>query len=165
MSDNYDYKFSKKEWEKIQFKKELMKDLDPFVEDSKIEMGELIESDPELYNGDVETKKRSRRYLAGNHDLSGQDDLLPTSSPWDQLFDSDSDRSLEDPEEQDRKVKAHKKKDIKLNNSFTGPYPQDPTDFNHTDKGANAQFVYYNKITGGSSAAAAADAQSKTVQA
>lgn len=54
------------------------------------------------------------------------------------LFDSDSDRSLEDADEHDLKVKAHKKKDVKLNNSFTGPYPSDPTDFNHTDKGANA---------------------------
>lgn len=35
MDDNYDYKFSKKEWDKIQFKRDLMKDLDPFVEDSK----------------------------------------------------------------------------------------------------------------------------------
>lgn len=105
----------------------------------------MVESDPELYNADTEKKRRSKRYLAGNHDLSGQDDLALNSSPWDQLFDSDSDRSLEDAEEYDAKVKAHKKKDVKLNNSFTGPYPQDPTDFNHADKGANAQFVYYNK--------------------
>ena len=99
MDDNYDYKFSKKEWEKIQFKKDLMKDLDPFVEDSKQEMGELVESDPELYFGDTEKKRRSKRLLAGNHDLSGQDDIAFNSSPWDQLFDSDSDRSFEDPEE------------------------------------------------------------------
>ena len=69
MSDNYDYKFGKKEWEKIAFKKDLMKDLDPFADDSKQEMGELIESDPELYQGDVEKKQRSKRYLAGNQDL------------------------------------------------------------------------------------------------
>lgn len=51
-----------------------------------------------------------------------------------------------DQDEQDMILKAHKKKDVKLNNSFTGPYPQDPTDFNHTDKGANAQFLHYNRI-------------------
>lgn len=73
---------------------------------------------------------------------------MQRGDPWDQLFDSDSDRSLEDADEHDQIVKAHKKKDVKLNNSFTGPYPSDPTDFNHTDKGANAQFAYYNKISG-----------------
>jgi len=30
----------------------------------------------------------------------------------------------------------------KINNSFTGPYPLDPTDFNHTDKGPNYQFEH-----------------------
>lgn len=34
-------------------------------------------------------------------------------------------------------VKRRKEKDAKINNSYTGPYPLDPTDFNHTDKGAN----------------------------
>lgn len=145
MPDNYDYKFTKKEYEKIQFKKDLLKDLDPFAEDAKQEMGELIESDPELYMCDNEAKKPRKRRFTGNHDLSSPEDMLE-NSPWDQLFDSDSDRSLEDPEEFDRKLKAHKKKDVKLNNSFTGPYPSDPTDFNHNDKGANAQFVYYNKL-------------------
>ena len=99
MPDNYDYKLTKKEWEKIQFKKDMLKDQDPFAEDSKMEMGELIDSDPEMNEADHEQRPRTKRYLAGNHDLSGQDDLLP-NSPWDVLYDSDSDRSLEDPEEQ-----------------------------------------------------------------
>lgn len=148
MDANYDYKFSKKEWEKIQFKKDMKKTEEPFVaEDAKMEMGELVDSDPELYHCDVESKPRTRKDTKGNHDLSSQEDLQ-RGDPWDQLFDSDSDRSLEDADEHDRIVKAHKKKDVKLNNSFTGPYPSDPTDFNHTDKGANAQFAYYNKISG-----------------
>ena len=66
--------------------------------------------------------------------------------PWDVLYDSDSDRSLEDKDEHESRMKAHKEKDVKLNNSFTGPYPQDPTDFGHADKGANAQFLHYNKV-------------------
>lgn len=78
--------------------------------------------------------------------------------PWDVLFDDDSDRSFEDPEDHEIIVKAHKKKDVKLNNSFTGPYPQDPTDFNHNDKGANAQFVYYNKFVAEDQAKAEAEA-------
>ena len=147
MDANYDYKFSKKEWEKIQFKKDMKKTEEPFAEDAKMEMGELVDSDPELYQTDADMKPR-KRTLHGNHDLTGQEDLSRGGDPWDVLFDSDSDRSLEDAEETEAKVKAHKKKDVKLNNSFTGPYPSDPTDFNHNDKGANAQFVYYNKISG-----------------
>lgn len=128
---------------------------DPFAEDAKIEMGELVESDPEMYHCDVEGKAKKRR---GNQDLSSQEDLK--GSVWDQLFDSDSDRSFMDPEEQDTIVKAHKKKDVKLNNSFTGPYPQDPTDFNHNDKGANAQFLHYNRLL----AASRATAESKAAK-
>lgn len=149
MPDNYDYKFTKKEYEKIQFKKDMKKQDEPFAEDAKLEMGELVESDEELYAGDNESRPkgfRSDRAPDGNNDL----DLMRVggaSDPWDVLFEGgDSDRSLEDAEERELIVKAHKKKDVKLNNSFTGPYPQDPTDFNHTDKGANAQFVYYNKV-------------------
>ena len=55
MEPNYDYKFTKKEYEKLQFKKEMQKNqVDPFAEDAKLEMGELIDSDPELYGGDSE---------------------------------------------------------------------------------------------------------------
>ena len=146
MPPNYDYKFSKKEWDLIQFKKDMKKEPEPFAEDAKLEMGELVDSDPEIYWCDNESKRVNKRDVGGNYDLSSQEDLMRGKDPWDVLFDSDSDRSLEDPEEHELKVKAHKRKDVKLNNSFTGPYPQDPTDFNHTDKGANAQFAYYNKI-------------------
>ena len=37
-------------------------------------------------------------------------------------------------------LRRRKEKDAKINNSFTGPYPLDPCDFNHTDKGPNFQF-------------------------
>lgn len=109
-------------------------------------MGELVDSDPEMYEGDNEARPKGFRKdrVNGNGDL---DMMRSGGDPWDVLFEgSDSDRSLEDSDEHDLLVKAQKKKDAKLNNSFTGPYPQDPTDFNHTDKGANAQFVYYNKV-------------------
>ena len=33
-------------------------------------------------------------------------------------------------------------KSAKINNSFTGPYPLDPIDFNHTDKGPNYLFAH-----------------------
>ncbi len=47
--------------------------------------------------------------------------------------------SSDDGREQVRKRKA---REAKINNSFTGPYPLDPTDFNHTDKGPNNQFEH-----------------------
>ena len=96
---------------------------EPFAEDAKLEMGELIDSDPELYEGDNEARPkgfRRDRAANGNGDL----DMMRSGDPWDILFEgSDSDRSLEDSDEHEILVKAHKKKDVKLNNSFTGPYP------------------------------------------
>ena len=35
--------------------------------------------------------------------------------------------------------------DAKIHNSFTGPYPLDPTEFSHTDKGENYQFTTISK--------------------
>ena len=73
MEPNYNYKLSKKEWEKIQFKKDsttsfatkyfawffvdMKKEAEPFAEDAKLEMGELVDSDPELYHCDTEGKR------------------------------------------------------------------------------------------------------------
>ena len=58
---------------------------------------------------------------------------------WDDLFDSrSSDRSFMDSLERGKREKSAKEKNCKLNNSFSGPYPSDPTDFNHADKGPNA---------------------------
>lgn len=74
-------------------------------------MNELIESDEEVNEGDCEL----------DDSLVEDDDRLS-------LWDSDDERD---------RVRKRKEKDAKINNSFTGPYPLDPTDFNHTDKGAN----------------------------
>ena len=68
--------------------------------------------------------------------MSDQEDIHDN---WDELFESgSSDRSFMGSEEREKTVKAAKGKEAKLNNSFSGPYPSDPTDFNHSDKGANA---------------------------
>jgi hypothetical protein len=45
---------------------------------------------------------------------------------------------LEDPEEGRERMKKREEGNIKIHNSFTGPYPLDPTEFSHTDKGENA---------------------------
>ncbi len=47
-----------------------------------------------------------------------------------------------DSDEERRVVRKIKEKQAKINNSFTGPYPVDPTDFNHNDKGPNYQFEH-----------------------
>ena len=64
MPDNYDFKFTKKEYEKIQFKKDMKKEVDPFAEEANAEMGELIDSDPELYQCDNEGKAPAGRKRA-----------------------------------------------------------------------------------------------------
>ena len=53
-----------------------------------------------------------------------------------QLFNEDE-ISLMDPEEERHAFKERKEQDAKIHNSFTGPYPLDPTEFSHTDKGEN----------------------------
>lgn len=55
------------------------------------------------------------------------------------LFDPEE-ISLVDPEEEREKIKTAKELQSKIHNSFTGPYPLDPTEFSHTDKGENYQF-------------------------
>jgi hypothetical protein len=79
-------------------------------------MNELIESDEEINEGDNELE--------------------------DSMIDDDDQLSLWDSDEERDRVRTRKDKDAKINNSFTGPYPLDPTDFNHTDKGANNQFSH-----------------------
>ena len=107
---------------------------EPFEEEMKQEMNELVESEPEEYQCDLENKPRKGQVC--NQDLSGQEDVRDN---WDELFDDrSSDRSFMGSIERDKREKSAKAKGCKLNNSFSGPYPSDPTDFNHTDKGPNA---------------------------
>ncbi len=75
-------------------------------------MSELIDSDVEM-----------------NHADASDDDNLDNLS----LEDVDSD-------EERKRIRKQKENAVKINNSYTGPYPLDPTDFNHNDKGSNPQF-------------------------
>ena len=77
-------------------------------------MNELGESDPELNAADYE---HSSGEETGENDKS--------------FWDSEEERQIK------KKLKVNA---VKINNSFTGPYPLDPTDFDHKDKGSNAQF-------------------------
>lgn len=78
-------------------------------------MGELAESDDNLNEADIEERE----------------DSSCSESDERSFMESDEEREV---------VKQRKEKGPKLNNSFTGPYPTDPCDFNHTDKGPNFQF-------------------------
>lgn len=86
-------------------------------------MNELVESDEEENAADID----ENRPFAPEGSSSGEED-----DEYDEdelsLVSSDEDKEL---------VKKAKAKGAKINNSFTGPYPLDPTDFNHTDKGPN----------------------------
>jgi serine/threonine-protein kinase SRPK3 len=53
MPDVYNFKYTKAEYEKIQFKKS-MQGASPDDDNNKQEMGELIDSDPELNQADIE---------------------------------------------------------------------------------------------------------------
>lgn len=94
-------------------------------------MNELVESDEEENAADID---ENRPYTPeGSSSGEGEDDEDDFEEDDVSLVDSDEEREL---------VKKSKAKGAKINNSFTGPYPLDPTDFNHTDKGPNHQFTH-----------------------
>jgi len=100
-------------------------------------MNELIESDEELNGGDLD-EDRFGAYHPGHH--SSDEDGMDGD---DENYDYDADElSLVDSDEERTILRKAKAKQAKINNSFTGPYPLDPTDFNHTDKGPNNQFEH-----------------------
>ena len=89
-----------------------------------------------------------QKYLKNNDvNLKGEDGVGIMSGEkatdrkiLEDLFDDDE-LSLEDVDEGKARISRRKETDAKINNSFTGPYPLDPTEFSHTDKGENYQFT------------------------
>lgn len=150
MPANYDYRHTKKEFEIMKLKQEMKQgaaggQADPaadlLLDDPRQEMNELVDSDPELYAPDSDEASLD---LGGgfNDDLSDEE-FEPRSNRFDRLYDRRaSDRSLEPSHTHAAKLKARKAQEVHVNNSFTGPYPLDPTEFSHNDKGANAQFLH-----------------------
>ena len=120
MEANYDYKYSDREYEIMLLKKQVKETNTggdkAKLDDSVQEMNELVESDEELNAGDCE------------RDTDYDEEKIGCDSDSASLWDSDEDR---------KRTRKRKAEDAKVNNSFTGPYPLDPTDFNHTDKGPN----------------------------
>lgn len=161
LPDNYEFKYTDREYEVMMLKKEVKNQMkgganqqqDDAQLEERQEMNELIDSDPELYAGDCEdnsTRKKKtatsrekwKSDLQYNNDIPGvlSEDKKGDAAILDDLFDDDE-ISLEDPEESREILKERKAQDAKIHNSFTGPYPLDPTEFSHTDKGENAQFT------------------------
>jgi hypothetical protein len=131
MPANYEYKYTDKEYEIMMLKKELKNKVRPgtkvALDESVQEMNELLESDEERNAADLDDL---RAYLGDN-----------SSGVEDNDYDTDE-LSLVDSDEEREVMRKNKAKQAKINNSFTGPYPLDPTDFNHTDKGPNNQFQH-----------------------
>ena len=133
MPANYDYKYSDREYEVMMLKKELKDKVKPgaksgpSLDDSHHEMNELIDSDEENNAADID---ECTEFINGYKSVEDSDD-----------FDFDE-RSLMDSDDERERFRARKAKEAKVNNSFTGPYPLDPTEFNHTDKGPNNQFAH-----------------------
>jgi hypothetical protein len=98
-------------------------------------MNELKESDEELNAADVDMHVHhvyDEENAVGGEELEGDGE-----------GDDEDELSLMNSEDERECMKRRKEKEVKINNSFTGPYPLDPTDFNHTDKGANFQFELF----------------------
>lgn len=130
MEENYNFKYTEREFTIMQYKEENKKNFDYNMDDDKNEMNELIESDEELNMGDNEFEHNVDEF----YDMSSMGNLSD-------IFEDDDAKSLcANSDEEKERYNERKERDGKINNSFTGPYPLDPTDFNHTDKGANAQF-------------------------
>lgn len=127
-------------------------------------MNELVDSDFELYGGDTEDlnmsskndkekknsqKERDKLKMDIQKHFNAKEEestpgVMSSSAANDQailknLFDPEE-ISLIDPEEEREIMKEAKENQSKIHNSFTGPYPLDPTEFSHTDKGENYQF-------------------------
>jgi hypothetical protein len=140
LTPNYDYKYTDKEYEIMMLKKDMKMTASKGgrgLDDSQQEMNELIESDEELNGGDLDEDRFGGAYHHPSSDeeggMDGDDDNYDYDADELSLVDSDEERDIL------RKAKA---KQAKINNSFTGPYPLDPTDFNHTEKGPNNQFEH-----------------------
>ena len=106
----------------------------------------MVESDPEDYQPDSDDSELggySQSPSRFNDDLDS-DEFDIRERKMEKAFEMKSkgqERSLQGSREGRARLQSRKAKEAKINNSFTGPYPLDPTDFNHNDKGANVQFT------------------------
>lgn len=125
MESNYEYSLNERDYQVMMLKSKLSQE--PLVEDNK-EMSELGESDNDLFNADYE-----------NNDSTIDDE---DESDDDEFFTVSNAKTI------DKKHHFSEDEDIEtrlpgpnyLNNSFTGPYPEDMSR-PYVDKGPNPQFI------------------------
>lgn len=155
MAPNNDYKYSEVEYQKLQLKKNMKAAEEQAEAGTPQEMGELIESDQELYYPDDEGDEEIAKLLGSlqgklqHAPAAGKEEENKSTSKWDKALDdvlSDSDRSLQDEAESTAARRERKKHEATFNNSYTGPYPTDAAEYGHCCKGANAQFIHYNRM-------------------
>ena len=106
MKDNYDFKYTDREYEVMMLKKDLKNQMkggasaqqDDAVLEDRQEMNELIESDPELYGADIEdippskkNKKRSEMFAQSNNNdlLLANNGILSQNQAADEVIFSD----------------------------------------------------------------------------
>lgn len=86
--------------------------------------------------------------IGGGALSNNQGGFLPNSTADEEALNqilNNSEISLEDPIDQKAMKEGMKEYETKLHNSFTGPYPLDPTEFGHMDKG-ESYFKIFNSI-------------------
>ena len=135
MPANYDTRMSEEDLQKYLERQSLLREIieDPMQGE---EMSKLEEADTELNAADSEDNNRS--FFS---DLEDDDE-----NPY--FGTDDSPSPMKNAEENTNGGNPKEYRDIaegkNLNNSFTGPYPEN-WDHLHIDKGPNPQFVYLNE--------------------
>lgn len=150
MPPNLDTRYTEKEYTILKLKKERkygaeFATADLLLDDPRMEMNVLVESEPEDYAADSDDSDDSgtkQPDTCGFNDDIDSDELDVREQRMEKALENNRgvERSLQPSWEGRARLQSRKDREVKVNNSFTGPYPTDPTDFNHNDKGANAQF-------------------------
>ncbi len=124
MPDNYDFKYTDREYEVMMLKKELKNQMkggastvqDEAVLEDRQEMNELVDSDPELYAADTEdTRQKKKRSETSKNDGAGAfiltapigQNTASDNAIFNDIFDEDE-ISLEDPAEAREHLKERK---------------------------------------------------------
>lgn len=113
---------------------------DLLLDDPREEMNQLIDDDPERYQASSDDSDCEGLLQTPNYSDDNSEQQSFIHRRMLRAFDESSEQSLMSEREARGRQMERKAREAKVNNSFTGPYPLDPTDFNHLDKGANAQF-------------------------
>ncbi len=129
---------------------------DLLLYDPRMEMSQLIYSDAEACQPDSDDSSLGGlAYAPGggiNDDLDSEQPNIRERQFQQNQFALDQYEDMKNLQryvERRNQFNSRKSRDVKINNSFTGPYPLDPNEFNHNNKGTNAQFAQANDAVNG----------------